>query len=151
MGVDPPFVPWTRFVFCRIRVVRFHLGEARNYILSSSSEPGYQTRLATQVTAIITQLVFEHALRIRVKAETGGEGKDDDPTDTSPKESANLLGKITNLVTIDLSSITDARNIGFLLILVPIQVVGGLIFLYKVLGWRSARFLHMIRSAHHLN
>ncbi|KAJ6585523.1 multidrug resistance-associated ABC transporter [Mycena capillaripes] len=82
--------------------------------------------IMTQTTAIITQLVFEHALRIRVKSETGHKG-----------DGANLLGKMTNLVTTDLEHITEARNVLFLLIFVPIQIIGSIIFLYRVLGWSA--------------
>ncbi|KAJ6489479.1 hypothetical protein C8R47DRAFT_1177182 [Mycena vitilis] len=91
------------------------------------------TRIMTHTTAIITQLVFEHALRIRVKSETG----DKPGAAPSDKASANLLGKMTNLVTTDLGHINEARNILFLVILVPIQVIGSVIFLYQVLGWSA--------------
>jgi hypothetical protein len=88
-----------------------------------------------QATAIITQLVFEHALRIRIKPETADKG--DTATKTSSeKASANLLGKINNLVTVDLMEINEARNILFIVVLVPIQVIGSVIFLYEVLSWR---------------
>ncbi|KAJ6589838.1 P-loop containing nucleoside triphosphate hydrolase protein [Mycena vulgaris] len=93
------------------------------------------THIMTQTSAIITQLVFEHALRIRVKAETGEKGKADAVADK--KASANLLGKITNLVTVDLGAIGEARNGLFLVILVPIQIIGSIIFLYQVLGWSA--------------
>ncbi|KAJ7141437.1 hypothetical protein C8R44DRAFT_763446 [Mycena epipterygia] len=99
------------------------------------------TRIMTQTTALITQLVFEHALRIRVKAETGdkakADGKADAAKEPSTKASANLLGKITNLVTTDLSHINEARNVLFLVILVPVQVLGSIVFLYQVLGWSA--------------
>ncbi|KAJ6521925.1 P-loop containing nucleoside triphosphate hydrolase protein [Mycena vulgaris] len=74
------------------------------------------THIMAQTTAIITQLVFEHALRIRVKAETGEKGTADAVADK--KASANLLGKITNLVTVDLGAINEAKNGLFLVILV---------------------------------
>ncbi|KAJ7497652.1 hypothetical protein FB451DRAFT_240230 [Mycena latifolia] len=96
------------------------------------------THIMAQTTAIITQLVFEHALRIRVKAETGEKGKADPSAKVlSKKASANLLGKITNLVTVDLGAINEARNGLFLVILVPIQIIGCVVFLYQVLGWSA--------------
>ncbi|KAF8199798.1 P-loop containing nucleoside triphosphate hydrolase protein [Mycena galopus ATCC 62051] len=88
--------------------------------------------IMTQTTAIITQLVFEHALRIRVKSETGNKDKA-----AGTKASANLLGKMTNLVTTDLGHINEARNILLLVILVPVQIIGSIIFLYQVLGWSA--------------
>ncbi|KAJ7465185.1 hypothetical protein FB451DRAFT_1488697 [Mycena latifolia] len=93
------------------------------------------THIMAQTTAIITQLVFEHAMRIRVKAETGEKGKAD--PSAKEKASANLLGKITNLVTVDLGAINEARNGLFLVIMVPIQIIGCVVFLYQVLGWSA--------------
>ncbi|KAJ7645869.1 hypothetical protein B0H17DRAFT_1186847 [Mycena rosella] len=96
------------------------------------------THIMAQTTAIITQLVFEHALRIRVKAETNEKGKADATAkEPSKKESANLLGKITNLVTTDLGAINEARNVLFNVILVPIQIIGSVMFLYQVLDWSA--------------
>lgn len=69
------------------------------------------TRLLVHVEGVLTQLVFEHSLRIRMKAE---------PSDSTDKLSAapgggrpkanNLIGKINNLVTTDMASISDARD-----------------------------------------
>ncbi|KAJ7495858.1 hypothetical protein B0H11DRAFT_2000914 [Mycena galericulata] len=95
------------------------------------------TRIMTQTTALITQLVFEHALRIRVKSETGEKGKDSSAPSKTDKKEANLLGRMTNLVTTDLGNINDGRNILFLVILVPIQIVVSIIFLYQVLSWSA--------------
>ncbi|KAJ7187879.1 hypothetical protein C8R46DRAFT_1157119 [Mycena filopes] len=94
------------------------------------------TRMMAHNTAIITQLVFEHAMRIRVKSET--EDKKQDGGSSSKKAGAsNLLGKMTNLVTSDLAHINEARNMLLLIILVPVQIVGAIVFLYQVLGWSS--------------
>ncbi|KAJ7062926.1 P-loop containing nucleoside triphosphate hydrolase protein, partial [Mycena amicta] len=96
------------------------------------------THIMTQTASIITQLVFEHALRIRVKAETGQKPSDDKESKSSDKEaSANLMGRINTLVTVDLLNINEARNILFLFVLVPIQVIGSIVFLYQVLGWSA--------------
>lgn len=121
-------------------------------------------RALVRVEAILTQLVFEHSLRIRLKAETSGSGassKDEiasaasDLSQTTPKEaeSDNLIGKINNLVTIDIENITEARD--FILICPlfisfrssfvannvtvwygPIQLIFAVFFLYTLLGWR---------------
>ncbi|KAJ7646982.1 P-loop containing nucleoside triphosphate hydrolase protein [Roridomyces roridus] len=94
------------------------------------------THMMVNTTAIITQLVFEHALRIRVKAETGNKAKDaEDPAKKG--KTANLQGKMTNLVTTDLSTINEARNILFLVILVPVQIVAAIVFLYQILSWSA--------------
>ncbi|KAJ7732681.1 multidrug resistance-associated ABC transporter [Mycena metata] len=92
------------------------------------------THIMCQTSAIVTQLVFEHALRIRVKAETA------DKTDATSKPSsqtANVLGKINNLVTTDLNNINEARNVLFIVVLVPIQIIAAIVFLYNVLGWSA--------------
>lgn len=65
-----------------------------------------QTHIMANTTAIITQLVFEHALRIRVKAETGSSKAKDGAEPAGDKDkgkTANLQGKMTNLVTTDLA------------------------------------------------
>jgi hypothetical protein len=122
-------------------MVHFHLGEAQTLVFDVPAESRPQTHIMTQTTAIITQLVFEHALRIRVKSETGGKGQANAVASgtnngRSKKASANLHGKMTNLVTTDLTHINEARNLLFLVILVPIQIIGAIVFLYRVLGWR---------------
>ncbi|KAJ7776222.1 P-loop containing nucleoside triphosphate hydrolase protein [Mycena metata] len=92
------------------------------------------SHIMCQTNAIVTQLVFEHALRIRVKAETA------DKTDATSKPSsqtANVLGKINNLVTTDLNNVNEARNVLFIVVLVPIQIITAMVFLYKVLGWSA--------------
>ncbi|KAJ7119364.1 hypothetical protein C8R43DRAFT_1112474 [Mycena crocata] len=149
------------------------------------------TRTVVRCEALITQLVFEHALRIRVKAETAEKKLDSgastpdersvpptEPQDLTtepdtdavsqdeilPASSAsiassapskgkenstladepekkdndnNLVGKITNLVTTDLGNITESRNFLFAVLLTPIEVTLGVIFLYQVLGWSA--------------
>lgn len=60
--------------------------------------------------------------------------------DSSEGGDGNLVGKLNNLVSTDLSNITDARDFIFLLIYVPLQVVLGITFLYVILGWRYVTF-----------
>ena len=55
--------------------------------------------------SILTQLVFDYSLKVRVKAETpgqqrGGKGK-----------GSSFIGKLNNLVTIDLRNIGGARDL----------------------------------------
>lgn len=83
----------------------------------------------------MSQLVFEHALKMRVKAETS-------PTKTSStkdegKKSTHLVGKMTNLVTADLNDLAEGKDFPLLLVYPPIYAVGCTWFLYKILGWRS--------------
>ena len=88
-------------------------------------------RTLIRAESIITQLIFEHALRIRMKAEADNEthnnrntaaetlqgpsnlaSKDKQKQRSSGKrlKSNNLIGMINNLVTTDLGNITDARD-----------------------------------------
>ncbi|KAF7367211.1 ATP-binding cassette transporter [Mycena sanguinolenta] len=192
-GEEPTVKPW-------FWIVWLFLGP----MVSSTSFQWYiflATRTLVRCEAILTQLVFEHALRIRVKAETTekksstsgtstpaesevsspidqegssgdetinsadadamsrdetlqassasvksttsskkGKGKEAKEVKEEPAESGdanNLVGKITNLVTTDLGNITDSRDFLFIVLLIPLEVILCVIFLYKVLGWSS--------------
>ncbi|KAL0950661.1 hypothetical protein HGRIS_007447 [Hohenbuehelia grisea] len=151
------------------------------------------TASVVRAESILTQLVFEHALRIRMRAETdtsskqeltstpssaGGESSNEpqapianqevSSTETKknfiastwsriqsrfvrekskahvtsapkPKQPSqvNLQGKITNLITTDLENITDARNVVYFLVPIPLEIGLCTWFLYAVLGWSS--------------
>ncbi|KAI0031196.1 hypothetical protein K488DRAFT_79193 [Vararia minispora EC-137] len=95
--------------------------------------------------AIVTQLVFEHALRIRVKAEVGSNGVDKGKqTAYGPssklggnmkKDSANLVGRINTLIGTDLENIVNGRDFLMLAIFSPLQCAFSIYFLYLLLGW----------------
>ncbi|KAG2123601.1 hypothetical protein DEU56DRAFT_829341 [Suillus clintonianus] len=154
------------------------------------------TRALVHTEGILTQLVFEHALRIRMKAELPDDGKKsgestapstpdsasvagsstaaaDESTDGSGDETLhasaetlsisstkkgkqkaqdvkeeldkskkhssadNLVGKINNLVTTDLSNITDGRDFLMVALYMPLQVGMCIWFLYEILGWSA--------------
>lgn len=57
--------------------------------------------MLVRMESLITQLLFEHSLRMRVKAEVDDDGK----------AKGNLTGRLNNLVTSDLSNIGRGRNI----------------------------------------
>ena len=63
-------------------------------------------RALVRIEALVTQLVFEHALRMRVKAETGTSAPNGDK-----REGKNVQGKINNLITSDLAAIGFGREI----------------------------------------
>ncbi|KAH7912982.1 hypothetical protein BJ138DRAFT_1225912, partial [Hygrophoropsis aurantiaca] len=151
------------------------------------------TRVLVRTEGTITQLVFEHALRIRMKAELpddninntdtptvsspdtpsitqrrtaspeGPDGSDDETvhassmddrsplrmatlktqdsktgkedSDSQPKSSAdNLVGKMNNLVTTDLTNIIEGRDFLFLVLYIPLQTALCIWFLYGILG-----------------
>ncbi|KAF8307153.1 P-loop containing nucleoside triphosphate hydrolase protein [Clavulina sp. PMI_390] len=161
------------------------------------------TKLRVQLEALITQVVFEHALRIRVKednkssdaapaptpvvaetslpttdatagdppevvpstgtlenpvaadivaeavvATTSSESPPQTETTTPPDsgkvdkkskgeetKSANLFGKINNLITSDLSNIVDLPEIPMAFVYTPLKIGLSVWFLYKLLGW----------------
>ncbi|KIJ38959.1 hypothetical protein M422DRAFT_258374 [Sphaerobolus stellatus SS14] len=102
------------------------------------------TRVLVRATALLTQLIFEHSLRIRMKAEVEkddgkGKGKDDDAKDSekSKKGGAHLTGKINNLLTSDLEHIGDGRDFLLVVLTVPLQLILCVVWLYQVLGWSS--------------
>ncbi|KZV91533.1 P-loop containing nucleoside triphosphate hydrolase protein [Exidia glandulosa HHB12029] len=121
------------------------------------------TRMLVRTEAIVTQLVFEHALRIRIKEETqtavsesstlvdGAVANGKQPvknisdttkghaksTTNAPRKADNLVGKINNLVTTDLNNIVEARDFLYIVIYCPLQIVICIWFLYEVLGVAS--------------
>lgn len=52
-------------------------------------------------------------------------------------EGKNLVGKINNLVTSDLSNIMGARNFLRLIVYTPVSLVFCIVFLYAILGWSA--------------
>ena len=94
-----------------------------------------QCRAFNHCQAIVNQLVFEHALKMRIKAEPASAANVS--TKDEGKKSTHLVGRMTNLVTTDLSDLTDGRDFPLTLVSFPIHLVGCTWFLYKILGWRS--------------
>ncbi|PPQ81860.1 hypothetical protein CVT25_013460 [Psilocybe cyanescens] len=104
------------------------------------SQPyGLQTRLVTQIEAILTQLVCEHALRIRMKSDAPKSTQEGSLVlgDAPRAQGANLLGKINSLITTDLANIREARDFMSLAIYIPLHVSLAIWFLYVVLGWSA--------------
>ncbi|KAJ7041082.1 P-loop containing nucleoside triphosphate hydrolase protein [Mycena alexandri] len=93
------------------------------------------TRTLVRLEAIITQLIFEHALRIRFKSEKSEETvKGAAPTSRAGR---NLVGKLNNLVTSDLQNITEGKDFMLLFVNMPLQLVLCIWFLYAVLSWSA--------------
>lgn len=69
------------------------------------------TNVMIRIEAIVTELVFEHSLKIRVLDDSA---PTDDPSSTreTKKEGhgANLVGKITNLVSTDLGNLGEGES-----------------------------------------
>ncbi|KZV64704.1 hypothetical protein PENSPDRAFT_656364 [Peniophora sp. CONT] len=141
------------------------------------------TATLVRIEGIITQLIFEHALRIRMKAEVSGSTpapsiaptpdtaslagdadtvvgedvshageassttavteasvpgvKDLKAAETDKDKGGNLVGKINNLVAVDLDNIVDGRDVVLLFVFTPVSIAISVYFLYLVLGWSA--------------
>ncbi|KAF5330041.1 hypothetical protein D9611_010477 [Ephemerocybe angulata] len=119
------------------------------------------TRALVDAESILTQLVFDYALKIRIQADvdeepsknrSSGEAPQQGSAEVpspgerdgeqarhqaklKPKTTASFIGKLNNLVTIDMKNIINARNLALLFWFTPFQVIGSSIFLYILLGW----------------
>ncbi|TFK92734.1 P-loop containing nucleoside triphosphate hydrolase protein [Polyporus arcularius HHB13444] len=94
--------------------------------------------VGARIEAIVTELLFEQALRIRVKAESsdGAEAAEDGTATTNKK--GHLLGRLNNLVTSDLSNIKNGNKYWLkLFIEVPVIIGSSIIFVYNILGWSA--------------
>ncbi|KAG8215620.1 hypothetical protein J3R82DRAFT_7488 [Butyriboletus roseoflavus] len=115
-------------------------------------------RTMVRVEAILSQLIFEHALRIRVKTETsdaklpapqgssesGGSGQASKDSPSNAKSPAkNLIGKLNNLVTSDLATATEGRDF-LILVFAPLQLIAVTWFLYTLLDWSALVGLGMM-------
>ncbi|KAJ3554167.1 hypothetical protein NP233_g12480 [Leucocoprinus birnbaumii] len=95
------------------------------------------TRMLVHTEGLLTQLIFEHSLRIRMKAE--GSDKPHDPESASANlrhenrrvKADNLVGKINNLVTTDMVNVVEARDFLFFMLYHPMQIILCIIFLYQ--------------------
>ncbi|KAJ7119016.1 P-loop containing nucleoside triphosphate hydrolase protein [Mycena epipterygia] len=97
------------------------------------------SRVNIQAEAILTELIFEHSLRVRVKAETSQiqYSKNEGSTAPEPTKARNLVGKINNLATTDLQNIVHAGESLPQLLVYLLQSCLGVWFLYEVLGWAA--------------
>ena len=102
---------------------------------------------------IITELVFEHALRIRMKEEVENKTESKTPSEAgsvkpstetgamklkekveSKDPSSNLIGKINNMISSDLDTIVSGRDFLFATWYTPMQIIFCVCFLYGILG-----------------
>ncbi|KAL1717785.1 P-loop containing nucleoside triphosphate hydrolase protein, partial [Schizophyllum commune] len=92
------------------------------------------TRTTIRAEAIITQLIYEHALRLRTST---GSTKKSTSGDDSQLDTDSLLGRLNTLVTTDLQNIINGRDFILILVYIPLNVVVGIAFLYSILGWSA--------------
>ncbi|KAF8308383.1 hypothetical protein DL93DRAFT_2100728 [Clavulina sp. PMI_390] len=108
-----------------------------------------QAVIGVRTEGIITQLLFEHALRIRVKEDgnsVSGEEASSPSSTNAPASTAktktdsatsSLAGRINNLISSDLDNIVEARELPYILIYIPLKIALSTWFLYVVLGWST--------------
>ncbi|KAJ7496820.1 P-loop containing nucleoside triphosphate hydrolase protein [Mycena latifolia] len=105
------WIAWILFGF----IFRTVISERYTYIA---------TRTMIHVEAILTQLIVQQSLRIRTNFE-------------STTSSSRSMGKLMNLATSDLASITATVDVWLVLLYAPVQIVLSTWLLYAILGWSA--------------
>ncbi|KAJ7123761.1 P-loop containing nucleoside triphosphate hydrolase protein [Mycena epipterygia] len=86
------------------------------------------SRVVVRADAILTELVFEHALRVRFKSEQ---------TTKNPAQGRNLQGKLNNMITNDIRIILAGKSLLLSLVYMPLQLILSVWFQYAILGWSA--------------
>ncbi|KAF9479224.1 multidrug resistance-associated ABC transporter [Pholiota conissans] len=117
------------------------------------------TTLLTRTQGIITELIFEHSLRVRFRGETStdeehitadakaaqfqstpaGNADSSRSGDLTKGRNKNdsIIGKLNTLVTVDIDNIVAAKDFLLFFVQVPLELILSIIFLYVVLGWSA--------------
>lgn len=116
------------------------------------------TRCLVRAEAVLTQLLFDHALRLRVTlqpeepreswmtTETEMESQSPDGsgftippkfTKESPAKTQGDLGNINNLMASEVESVVEGRDLPLLAVYLPVQLALCITVLYCVLSWSS--------------
>jgi hypothetical protein len=107
----------------------------------------YNSRTATHIEAAITAVVYRHSLRMRIV----NDADDDDSapgdaessatavsSDTGPSQKGqDVAGRLNNLVTSDLESISAGKDWLLFGVNSMLQLVIGSWFFYTILGWSA--------------
>ncbi|VDC00900.1 unnamed protein product [Peniophora sp. CBMAI 1063] len=93
------------------------------------------TATMVRAQAMITRIVFDHSMRIRLNAESPSSQDGSPQRERAPKD--NSLGKMINLTTTDLDNVLDGRDFLLLVFYSPLQIALCLYFLYYLLGWST--------------
>ncbi|CAE6404190.1 unnamed protein product [Rhizoctonia solani] len=106
------------------------------------------TGMVVRIEAMVTQLLFEHSLRIRMASEDSIETNKYSPQSTGSEgirpnlnkekqnlSSSHILGRIHNLISTDSNNIS--QDFLFVLFFAPLRVVFNGLFLYWILGWSA--------------
>ncbi|KAF9000094.1 hypothetical protein BDQ17DRAFT_1360101 [Cyathus striatus] len=108
----------------------------------------YSKRLVIQVEALLTQVMFERVLKMPLDSggltNTSNNVGDSIAPTSEPEarqgiksEAHNMVGKISSLVTTDMTNIGNAIDFVCLLVYIPPHIIIGVWFLYSILGWSS--------------
>ncbi|KAI0655608.1 P-loop containing nucleoside triphosphate hydrolase protein [Cubamyces menziesii] len=93
-------------------------------------------RAWVEASAMLTQLIYNHALRVRVKADVDSNLKEEPSSSGPSKGSKNFSGKLFNLATSDVANLLEGRE--FLQILfAPVWIAACIYLLYGMLGWSA--------------
>jgi ABC-type multidrug transport system fused ATPase/permease subunit len=95
---------------------------ARRHALTSRR----QSTAVLRTRALLTALIFDHALRVRATAA---------PSAAAP--TAGLSARITDLATADLANVLGGAQFLLPLLDAPLELALGLAFLYALLGWAA--------------
>ncbi|KNZ71686.1 ATP-binding cassette transporter abc4 [Termitomyces sp. J132] len=102
------------------------------------------TRGTIHLEAILTQLILQHALRIRIVAEGKSEPTTAETSVPAQSQSAtavdatkNLVGRMNNLISADLQAITRGSEFMQVFFFGPFMVLLCVGFLYTILGWSA--------------
>ncbi|KAJ3879958.1 P-loop containing nucleoside triphosphate hydrolase protein [Lentinula edodes] len=93
-------------------------------VLASISVEWYMRivlRTFVRAEALLTELIFEHAVRARAKSDAGDDGQTN----------------IDTLITVDLHTMEEGQHFLVLVTFVPVQLIICIVFLYKLLGWSA--------------
>ena len=99
------------------------------------------TKALARVQAILTELIFEHGLRVRVfgggeKEKEGGAQSGPNPRKTK-KPTQTLQGTLSTLITVDVDRIADGRDFLLIFLQVPFELAISIAFLWVVIGWSA--------------
>ncbi|PPR04710.1 hypothetical protein CVT24_011832 [Panaeolus cyanescens] len=101
----------------------------------------YTSQLNFKLKAVVTELVFEHSLRVRLTADSGSTNGSNDSSgdeDKQKKSTGNLIGRINNAVTMDVNNVLQGTGFASYAIVNPINLVICLALLYQILGWSAS-------------
>ncbi|KAF8309572.1 P-loop containing nucleoside triphosphate hydrolase protein [Clavulina sp. PMI_390] len=91
--------------------------------------------LVVQMESILTQAIFEHALRIRMKTTPSDDSKA--VKGAKGGKANNLEGKINNLISSDVGYIAQSWEVISTVFSLPFQATFSIGFLYTLLGWSA--------------